>query len=289
MICCKAIGRLANQIANHAFAHAVAEHLQTTYLTNAYYLKYFELESPIKSRFHNFFNAYLRAMSWIPSAKVYRWWRDGSFRLLSFFCGCWSKLDMYVQPNIFKNGQYVENGYYDTLPLEILQASQANVKKLFSIKPQYQQAFQQQYAPIFAQQKTAVLHIRRTDFMTWGGLNHALPLEYYYKALSLIPNLADYQLFVLSDDIIWAKENVQLQAGSQFVSNDEITDFQFFIHADAVIIANSSYSAYGAWFNSKPNKQIFQPTVIRQSQTVPYSGLGAIDNWQVVDIGFKPL
>ena len=94
------------------------------------------------------------------------------------------------------------------------------------------------------------LHIRRGDYAKFG--NHPIiPFEKYYsKALKGITG----KVVVVSDDIEWCKKT--LKGGSRLLfcdMGDELFDLLLMTQATNNIIANSSFSWWGAYLN--PNAQ----------------------------------
>lgn len=111
------------------------------------------------------------------------------------------------------------------------------------------------------------LHIRRGDYVTnkhaqqFHGL---LPLEYYYRALQHITAVAgETRIFVFSDDIAWAKANLQVPESTVFVDANagwhSGTDLHLMSLCRHHIIANSSFSWWGAWLNQQEGKQVVAP------------------------------
>ncbi len=114
------------------------------------------------------------------------------------------------------------------------------------------------------------LHIRRGDYVqdsATAAYHGALPIEYYHKAIAfLAERIGPFQLFIFSDDINWAKENLTFESPSQFpvhfVSCPEIKDHEELILMSLCkhnIIANSSFSWWAAWLNQNLNKIIIAP------------------------------
>ena len=95
------------------------------------------------------------------------------------------------------------------------------------------------------------LHIRRTDYLT--DSNHTtLDLDYYEKALDKFED--DRPVIVFSDEIEWCKEQ-KLFSDDRFMiseSGDNKIDMCLMSLCSGHIIANSSFSWWGAWLaNSK--------------------------------------
>lgn len=111
------------------------------------------------------------------------------------------------------------------------------------------------------------LHIRRGDYVNNCLINEfhgLLPVEYYHNAINyLLRNNPEIHLFVFSDDIEWAKQNItSLQETTFITENTGITDYKDLILMSQCkhnIIANSSFSWWGAWLNQNPEKIVIAP------------------------------
>jgi hypothetical protein len=111
------------------------------------------------------------------------------------------------------------------------------------------------------------VHLRRGDYITNVHANkHHGVLEdsYYINALELIRKMAkDSKLFVFSDDIEWVKKNLDfLDKSSIFVSEFKFNSAQeitLMSKCQNNIIANSSFSWWGAWLNQNKEKIVIAP------------------------------
>ncbi len=101
------------------------------------------------------------------------------------------------------------------------------------------------------------LHVRRTDYLT--NDNHvALDLEYYQNALSHIDN--NLPVLVFSDDVLWCKKQ-ELFSDDRFMiseCDDHYVDLCLMSLCKHHIIANSSFSWWGAWLANSQN--VFAPS-----------------------------
>jgi len=111
------------------------------------------------------------------------------------------------------------------------------------------------------------LHIRRGDYITNSATNQthgALSIEYYQTAASFIlRRFSDATFFVFSDDIPWGKENLNIKSPKIFVNhNTEKTDYEdlrLMSLCQHHIVANSSFSWWGAWLNPNKKKMVIAP------------------------------
>ncbi|MDE1177730.1 MAG: alpha-1,2-fucosyltransferase [Edaphobacter sp.] len=108
------------------------------------------------------------------------------------------------------------------------------------------------------------LHVRRGDYTTIYGGRDALPMTYYQNAIDAIQGrVAKPTFFVFSDDIAFCREN--LPAGPRYIFVDHNNEME--AHEDLRlmssccdhIIANSSFSWWGAWLNPNPDKIVLAP------------------------------
>jgi hypothetical protein len=119
-------------------------------------------------------------------------------------------------------------------------------------------------------QKTSTsLHVRRGDFVSNpnAAFNGLVSLEHYHKAINLIAQSTHTQkltVFVFSDDIEWAKNNIHSddEHTFHFVSSPEIKDHEELIlmsQCSNNIIANSTFSWWAAWLNQSESKIVIAP------------------------------
>ena len=99
------------------------------------------------------------------------------------------------------------------------------------------------------------LHVRRgPDHMSCSDVFILSPMEYYNEALSQLPQ--DLKVIVFSDNMEWCKENF---IGERFVFINEIDYISLHLMTKMKyhIIANSSYSWWGAWMSDE--EKVFAP------------------------------
>ena len=111
------------------------------------------------------------------------------------------------------------------------------------------------------------LHVRRGDYIKSAQVlnkHGILPATYYQKALGLFKEkIGQFTLFIFSDDIEWAKTNIEMP-GNQllFIDHnngaDSWKDMALMSCCQHHIIANSSFSWWGAWL-SVQNGMVYAP------------------------------
>lgn len=93
------------------------------------------------------------------------------------------------------------------------------------------------------------IHVRRGDYVKNSFYVDLMETEYYKNAMAEFPGEG---FTVFSDDIEWCKQQ-DIFKDCYFSSNtDEMKDLQFMVAHKAHIIANSSFSWWGAYLS--PNK-----------------------------------
>lgn len=118
------------------------------------------------------------------------------------------------------------------------------------------------------------LHIRRGDYLAISNTSGICTIDYYRQAIAKMEALVKPELYVLfSDDIEWCKEQFGPAIGKtsiRFVNwnkgTDSYRDMQLMTLCKHNIIANSSFSWWGAWLNQHPEKIVITPSRWMQSE-----------------------
>jgi hypothetical protein len=163
-----------------------------------------------------------------------------------------------VSPNLYLSGYWQSYKYFINCQKELL-----NVFK-FSNNLNIQNLF---YLRLINNSSSVSLHIRRTDFISKNNINiHGFcSLDYYHKAIMIMSKVvAEPTFFIFSDDIEWAKKNLDINTHRHhFVTGNIGENAEFDMHLMSKckhnIIANSSFSWWGAWLNEHPNKKVIAP------------------------------
>ena len=114
---------------------------------------------------------------------------------------------------------------------------------------------------------SVALHIRRGDYLsnpTAVGYHGVCSLDYYQQAVQLIASkVPNPHFYVFSDDLEWAKLNLALEFPVSFVGHNvgdqAFQDLRLISHCQHQIIANSSFSWWGAWLNPHLEKIVIGP------------------------------
>jgi hypothetical protein len=114
---------------------------------------------------------------------------------------------------------------------------------------------------------SVAVHIRRGDYVTnpqASKFHGILPLSYYERAIKLIEEkIGNPEFFVFSDDQEWVKLNFKIPYPVHFVEKNQGKDAVFDLALMAAcrhnVIANSSFSWWGAWLNTNPLKIVIAP------------------------------
>lgn len=110
------------------------------------------------------------------------------------------------------------------------------------------------------------LHIRRGDYLLEKNqkIHGVCGLDYYESAILQFENqYKNATFFIFSDDIQWAKDNLKFNSNKIWVdgndSSKNFEDIYLMSRCNHNIIANSSFSWWGAWLNNHGDKKIIAP------------------------------
>ncbi len=128
---------------------------------------------------------------------------------------------------------------------------------------------------------TVSVHVRRGDYATNELIKsvHGLcPISYYTNALEIISkHVSDPIFFIVSDDMDWVVQNfapIQKDYNIVFVTvRDELHDLLLMQKCMHNIIANSSFSWWGAWLNNNPDRIVISPRKWFVDQSIPTDDL----------------
>jgi len=118
-----------------------------------------------------------------------------------------------------------------------------------------------------SQENSISLHVRRGDYVS-SSLNSSIyescSPDYYTRSINyLSERISAPTFYIFSDDLTWAKENLKIDFPHVYVDinygKNSYTDMRLMSLCKHNIIANSSFSWWGAWLNSSKDKMVVAP------------------------------
>ena len=115
--------------------------------------------------------------------------------------------------------------------------------------------------------ESIALHVRRGDYIQNQETyqHHGIcSKDYYERSMAyIVERTVNPYFFIFSDDPLWAKENLTNKFPSIVVEHNtgfrSYEDLRLMSQCKHNIIANSSFSWWGAWLNSNPDKIVCGP------------------------------
>lgn len=168
-----------------------------------------------------------------------------------------------LEPEVFKTPAdvYVE-GYWQHY--KYFENIQPQIFEELTLKEAPDSQTAQWLSTIKNNSSTVAVHIRRGDYVTDSGANYlmgVLPVKYYQQAIAYIKQkLSNPTFFFFSDDLDWVKTNIQTDAPAYYVDgNADYIDLDLMKSCNHNIIANSTFSWWGAFLNRNPDKIVIAP------------------------------
>ena len=161
-----------------------------------------------------------------------------------------------LNPNTDLSGYFQTEEYFKRYREEILEA--------FTFKEKYSDEartflFEKVHPLLNGTKDIISLHVRRGDYTLYPDHHPVCSDDYYQTAIGKF-DLENSIFLIFSDDIEWCKEKFK---GDNFIfsdSNNPYIDLAIMSLCDHHIIANSSFSWWGAWLNTSENKRVIAPS-----------------------------
>ena len=190
---------------------------------------------------------------------------------------------IHIDPSsdILLHGHFESAEYFDRYRNQILE--------LFSLPPHYQRYVDTYFTRLTKRIKGPFvsLHIRRDDFVTAPDPNDLCLWKdefkhYFVKAFNLLPQPCT--LIVFSDDPVWSQNFISLlfhKVKALFPRDEDFIELYLMAKCDHHIIANSTFSWWGAYLNKNPNKIVIAP---KQWTIKPDRRSLIMKNWIAIDL-----
>lgn len=182
-------------------------------------------------------------------------WRFVSRRILRNFIVHWNPNVLKAHDNTYLSGYFQSERYFE----DISDTVRKELQLAHPLSPE---------ASVFAdmiehdERPPISLHVRRGDYVTHPDFGGIADEAYYARAIAMIRSkVPDAHFYIFSDDIPWCKENIDI-ADAVFVSST-LPDYEtlhLMSRCNHHIIANSTFSWWGAWCNARTDKIVIAPT-----------------------------
>lgn len=169
----------------------------------------------------------------------------------------WEPALLHAHGDAYLDGYFQSPKYFDDI--------RATLLKDFTLKAKPSTAAQKFQIALRGKESVSV-HIRRGDYVSNVKIQKAYGIcssDYYREAIKEIGRrVPSPSWFVFSDDILWVKEHLAFPGEVTYVSGQGISDAEELMLMATCkhnIIANSSFSWWGAWLNQNPDKIVIAP------------------------------
>ncbi|MDT5063366.1 MAG: hypothetical protein QOH63_3825 [Acidobacteriota bacterium] len=132
------------------------------------------------------------------------------------------------------------------------------VRKHFSLRDECAMYLQSKYRELL-QSECCSISVRRGDYLGLKESHPVLTMDYYKRAITQFPE--DTNFLVFSDGIAWCKQSFNEKRFFFIEESDPVLALHLISLCRNNIIANSSFSWWGAWLNEHKNKKIIAPSI----------------------------
>ena len=232
MITAKLQGGLGNQMFQWAATYSAAKRYNTEYFFD---LSYFRKEKSKSTRWNLEIKNFKNILVPESTEPCY-------FPIREDF----GKFDE-IKDNTFLSGYWQSEKYFLDFADEIREKFQFDRKTIKHVVKKYPNILNNSLS----------IHVRRGDYLRFPNIHPVTTVEYFKNAYDIIGDLTS-SVFIISDDIPWCIENLKFN-NATFVNENIMTDLCMISLCKNNIISNSSFSWWGAWLNSNPEKKVIAP------------------------------
>jgi len=155
------------------------------------------------------------------------------------------------------------SGWYNA---KYFKAKEDLIRNVFRFDSSRLNALSSQYLEKIKSENSISIHVRRGDYLSAycsGIYGNICNLNYYHKAIKLITDkVTNPSFYIFSDDISWVKENINIPNPTYIEHNsgeNSWQDMYLMSQCKHHIIANSTFSWWGAWLIENQNKMVIAP------------------------------
>lgn len=269
------VGGLGNQMFQYAFGTALAQHYQTNLLLDdSWYARLPAADTarqmdlmclkisntqfipPQKEAFSFIKSTRLKKLlqSFLPNGPVVHREKKGFFFDPAVFT-----LNSANTQNHFFTGYWQAFNYIEAIRTQL----QAEFQPRAGLNQHYQY-----YRSLMQSGPAAMVHVRRGDYIhlpAAAQFHGALSLHYYLAGMRLIlEREPTTHFFLFSDDLPWCIENFPQEFKITYIERSEAADsaaqeIDLMTYCQHFIIANSSFSWWGAWLRKNVDGLVISP------------------------------
>lgn len=269
MIIVQLIGGLGNQMFQYAVAKALSLEKKQQLVIDASAFETYKLHQFGLHRFAaplKFYNFFLKLkIKFYKLFGNYLIYKEKQFNYdVDFFTqkGTNVYLEGYFQSELYfkKYAQEIRADFEITAPLK-----QKTIQLIANMK----------------EENAVSIHIRRGDYLRVSMHNTDKSIYYQMATAYIESKIQNPIYYVFSDDMDWVKENFKTNFETHYIDfNDTFSnyeDLKLMASCKHNIIANSSFSWWGAWLNANPSKIVIAPQKWFNDEKLNYSDVVPVD------------
>ena len=130
------------------------------------------------------------------------------------------------------------------------------IRELFAIDDVTLLYIKEKHGKILQDLNSVSIHVRRGDYLKLQNVHPVCDSKYYGSSIKEFSPSSTF--YVFSDDVEWCQETFKHKRFKIIDENDIISLYLMSMCKDN-IIANSSFSWWGAWLNRNDNKKVIAP------------------------------